>query len=93
LCVTWADLTRSRQALAAMQYVPLIEEERMTATGEMVRTLKPNPLIRIIQQQTHQVARLLGEFGLSPITQGRVKAREADNVDPFEQFLNDYSVS
>lgn len=93
LCVTWADLVRSRRALAAMHYVPVIEEERMTATGEVVRTIKPNPLIRIIHQQTQQVARLLGEFGLSPITQGRVKARDADTVDPFEQFLHDHAVS
>ena len=89
LCATWADLERARQQFADMGYRQLIVEQRMTATGEMVETVKPNPLIVRIEKQAYQVARFLGEFGLTPMTAAKVSAQQAaDGDDPFAEFLS-----
>lgn len=89
LCATWADLERARQQFADMGYRQLIVEQRMTATGEMVETVKPNPLIVRIEKQAYQVARFLGEFGLTPMTAAKVSSEKAkDGDDPFAEFLS-----
>ncbi len=88
LCAAWADLERARQQFADMGYRQLIVEQRMTATGEMVETVKPNPLIVRIEKLAYQVARFLGEFGLTPMTAAKVSAQQAvDGDDPFAAFL------
>lgn len=88
LCATWADLERAREQFAVMGYKQLVVEERMTATGEAIQTVKPNPLIVRIEKLAYQVARFLGEFGLTPMTSAKVSAKQAsDGDDPFEEFL------
>lgn len=88
LCAAWADLERARQQFADMGYRQLIVEQRMTATGEMVETVKPNPLIVRIEKLAYQVARFLGEFGLTPMTAAKVSAQQAvEGDDPFAAFL------
>lgn len=90
LCSTWADLERAREEFAAMGYKQLIVEERMTATGEAIMTAKVNPIIGRIEKAATLVAKFLGEFGLTPMTAGKVAAKEAAaEVDPFEKFLAD----
>jgi phage terminase small subunit len=51
----------------------------MTMTNSRRRTI-PNPLIREAQTLAAQCDRLLGEFGLTPLTQGRVT--HADRTPP-----------
>ncbi len=88
LCSTWADLERAREQFAEMGYRQVVLEERMTATGETIQTVKPNPLVIRIEKQAYQVARFLGEFGLTPMTAAKVSAEKAvEGVDPFAEFL------
>lgn len=88
LCSTWADLERAREQFAEMGYKQVVLEERMTATGETIQTVKPNPLVIRIEKQAYQVARFLGEFGLTPMTAAKVSAEKAvEGVDPFAEFL------
>jgi P27 family predicted phage terminase small subunit len=89
LCSTWADLVRAREQFAEMGYRQIVLEERMTATGETVQTVKPNPLVVRIEKQAYQVARFLGEFGLTPMTAAKVSAEKAvEGGDPFAEFLD-----
>jgi phage terminase small subunit len=61
----------------------------MTATGETIHTVKPNPLVIRIEKQAYQVARFLGEFGLTPMTSTKVSAEKAtEGDDPFAEFLS-----
>ena len=89
LCSTWADLERAREQFAEMGYRQIVLEERMTATGETIQTVKPNPLVIRIEKQAYQVARFLGEFGLTPMTSTKVNAEKAtEGDDPFAEFLS-----
>lgn len=88
LCTTWADLERAREQFREMGHRQLVVEERMTATGEMVQTVKVNPIASRIEKLAYQVARFLGEFGLTPMTSAKVSAtRATEGDDPFAQFL------
>lgn len=90
LCAAWADLIRAREELARMEYAQFIVEHRMTATGEEILTRKINPLFSRIEKLSYQVARFLGEFGLTPMTAAKVAARSAAeaDVDPFDALVN-----
>lgn len=91
LCSTWADLERAREQFAAMGYQQLVVDETVGPNGERRRKVKPNPLVVRIEKQAYQVARFLGEFGLTPMTSAKVageKAVQGDD-DPFAKFLTD----
>lgn len=88
LCSAWADLERAREQFAQMNYQQLVVDESVTASGERRRKLKPNPLIVRIEKQAYQVARFLGEFGLTPMTSAKVSGERAvEGDDPFAKFL------
>lgn len=89
LCSSWADLERSREQFAAMGYKQLVVDETVLPNGERRRKLKPNPLIMRIEKQAYQVARFLGEFGLTPMTSAKVAAKEAIESDPFDDLLDE----
>lgn len=92
LCAAWADLERAREQFAAMGYQQLVVDETTGPNGERRRKVKPNPLIVRIEKQAYQVARFLGEFGLTPMTSAKVSAKQAtDGDDPFKEFLEDDS--
>jgi len=89
LCASWADLVRAREALAAMNYSQFVEEHRMTATGEEIVTKKLNPLFARIEKLSYQIARFLGEFGLTPMTSTKVAAKlnAGEEIDPLDELL------
>jgi len=89
LCATWADLERARAEFAAGGYRQMLTEVYMTPAGEMAERTKANPLVSRIEKLAYQVARFLGEFGLTPMTSAKVKAKEAtEAADPFAEFLS-----
>ena len=89
LCSSWADLERSREQFAAMNYQQLVVDEVTTASGERRRKVKANPLILRIEKLAYQVARFLGEFGLTPMTSAKVAAKQAtEEHDPFAEFAS-----
>lgn len=87
LCTSWADLERCREQFRLMNYQTLIFE----MNGDK-RRVKNNPLVGRIEKLAYQVARFLGEFGLTPMTSAKVSGqRVAEGVDPFAEFLEDDS--
>jgi len=89
LCSTWADLERARAQFAEQGYRTVVLDERMTATGEMIQTMRPNPLVIRIEKLAYQVARFLGEFGLTPMTSAKVVSKQAtEEHDPFAEFAS-----
>jgi P27 family predicted phage terminase small subunit len=83
LCTAWADLERAREQFRSMNYQPLIVE----TIGEH-RRVRPNPLVARIEKLAYQVARFLGEFGLTPMSQAKVSAETlAQDEDPLDKLL------
>ena len=72
-----------------MGYQQLVVDESVLPSGERRRKVKPNPLIVRIEKQAYQVARFLGEFGLTPMTSAKVAAKEAVMSDPFDDLLDE----
>lgn len=95
LCSAWADLQRAREQFAQMNHQQLVVDETTSQSGEIKRKIKPNPLIGRMEKLAYQVARFLGEFGLTPMTSAKVSAEKAviGSDDPFAKFLegNPYS--
>lgn len=89
LCSSWADLERARDQFAGMNYQQLVVDEVTGPSGERRRKVKANPLILRIEKLAYQVARFLGEFGLTPMTSAKVSAKQATEQehDPFAEFL------
>lgn len=88
LCSAWADLERAREQFAQMNYQQLVVDESVAPNGERRRKIKANPLILRIEKLAYQVARFLGEFGLTPMTSAKVSAEQAtEGEDPFAKFL------
>lgn len=89
LCSAWADLERAREQFASMNYQQLVVDEVVAANGERRRKVKANPLILRIEKLAYQVARFLGEFGLTPMTSAKVSSEKVkDGEDPFAEFLS-----
>jgi len=85
-----ADYGRARAQLKAMRFQQLIVEEKYDPTGAklLYRRVKENPLIRRSERLAVLCSRLLGEFGLTPITQAKINsAKPPTETDPFEVFL------
>lgn len=85
-----ADYGRIREQLHQMNYQQLLVDESRDSTGKIVirRRVRENPLLRRSERIALLVSRLLGEFGLTPVTQSRVDAYPNDREhDPFEAFL------
>lgn len=90
LCTTWADLQRCREQFAAMGNRQILVEETVLPDGARRVRVRPNPLAQRIEKLAYQLARFLGEFGLTPMTSAKVSAEKAkDGEDPFAQFLSD----
>lgn len=89
LCLAWADLDRARVEFAEAGHKQMVCDETINARGDVQRKYKINPIASRIEHQAAQVARFLGEFGLTPMTSGKVVAKVAVDVDPFAQFLDD----
>jgi phage terminase small subunit len=76
LAHTLADQDRVRAELHAMNYQQLIIDRIPNPkTGRSRRKLRENPLIRRSERLALLVARLLGDFGLTPVTQTKVHAQ------------------
>ncbi len=90
LCLAWADLDRARVEFAEAGHKQMVCDETINARGDVARKYKINPIASRIEHQAAQVARFLGEFGLTPMTAGKVSAIKTAAVeDPFAQFLED----
>lgn len=93
LCIAWADLDRAREQFEAMSYAMILGVRTHTnADGELVvdtQYAKANPLAGRIEKLSFQVARFLGEFGLTPISQAKVVGEQlADKAaDPLATLL------
>lgn len=66
---------RVRAQLRAMNYQRLVVDEIRDKAGNVRRRVRDNPLIRQSIMASELVRRLLGEFGLTPITQAKVHAQ------------------
>jgi len=87
LCDTWADYVRCREQFATMNYQQLVVDETIDARGGKHRKIKENPLIRRSEKLILLITRLLGEFGLTPVTGPKVPTLGADPAaDPFAEF-------
>lgn len=88
LCDAWADYVRCREQFAAMNYQQLVVDESIDRrNGNKLRKVKENPLIRRSEKLALLITRLLGEFGLTPITSPKVPALgQAASADPFTEF-------
>lgn len=85
LCMSWADLERCREQFRMMNYTPVIVE-----TNGDQRRIRNNPLVSRMEKLAYQVARFLGEFGLTPMTSAKVSGERAvEGIDPFAEFLED----
>lgn len=85
LCTSWADLERCREQFRQMNYRTVFVE----MNGDQ-RIIKNNPLVGRIEKLAYQVARFLGEFGLTPMTSAKVSGERAvEGIDPFAEFLED----
>jgi phage terminase small subunit len=83
-----ADYGRVRAQLHEMGYRQLIVDEMRDKEGKVTRRrVRENPLIRRSERLALLVSRLLGEFGLTPITQTKIAAIAPSEADPFEAFL------
>jgi hypothetical protein len=91
LCSAWADLDRARVEFAEGGYRQVVPETRITASGHKVTTVKANPLVLRIEKLSYQVARYLGEFGLTPMTATKAKANGggAGAGDPWAEFFGE----
>lgn len=70
-----ADYHRVRGQLAAMKHQQLVIDEIRDKDGKLLRRrVRENPLIRRSERLAALCSRLLGEFGLTPVTQTRVHA-------------------
>jgi phage terminase small subunit len=88
LAQSLADYGRVRAQLHEMGYRQLIVDEIRDKTGQVIRRrVRENPLIRRSERLALLVARLLGEFGLTPVTQTKVASHAPTESDPFEVFL------
>lgn len=85
LCTSWADLERCREQFRLMNYQTIFVE----MNGDQ-RRVRNNPLVGRIEKLAYQVARFLGEFGLTPMTSAKVSSERAvEGIDPFAEFLED----
>lgn len=97
LCMSWADLERCREQLASMNNRQILVEETVLPDGTRRARVKANPLAQRVEKLAYQVARFLGEFGLTPMMSAKVSVEKTlQGDDPFAKFLTDddpYSVS
>jgi hypothetical protein len=78
LAQTLADHDRVRAQLHALHYPEVVVDETWDTHGTLLRRrTHEHPLIRRSERLTLLVTRLLGDFGLTPVTQTKVHA-EAD---------------
>lgn len=89
LCLAWADLDRARTEFRDAGNKQMVCDETINGRGDVSKKYKINPIASRIEHQAAQVARFLGEFGLTPMTAGKVAAKPSADVDPFAQFLED----
>ena len=75
-----SSYARWLQAQALLSNAPMLE---LGSDG----TLRPSPLLRIVQQAQEQFTRALTEFGMSPSSRTRVQvSRPSKDGDPFEAY-------
>jgi phage terminase small subunit len=83
-----ADYGRVRAQLREMQFRNLVVDELLDKAGRVIRRrVRENPLIRRSERLATLCKNLLGEFGLTPITQAKIHAEPPTEADPFEVFL------
>jgi phage terminase small subunit len=89
LAEAWADYARLRDQLRVMSFQPLIVEELYDPTGTKLvrRRVRENPLTRRSERLALLCSRLLGEFGMTPVTAARIAAKRPAVPDAFEAFL------
>jgi hypothetical protein len=88
LAQTLADFDRARGEYRATGFQNLLTDEIRDRNGTLLRCrVIEHPLIRRIERVTLIASRLLGEFGLTPVTQSRVEAKQQAAADAFEVFL------
>jgi hypothetical protein len=90
LATAAADNRRTRAEFKASGYSMLLWDERYHATTGILLSRRPreNPLLRKSTELTLLVNRLLGEFGLTPITSPKVEAMGApEERSEFESFI------
>ena len=78
-----ADYDRVRAQLQGMHFQQLIVDEVYDKAGTLIRRReRENPLLRRSERLAQLVSRLLGEFGLTPITQTKVHGAAPDANAP-----------
>ena len=87
LAEAWADYVRKRVEFAAEGRKSVVVQSWTDGTGIMRERRTENPLVRQMRQQLDQVARIAGEFGLTPATASKVARIEGGTDDPDEAFF------
>jgi phage terminase small subunit len=87
LAEAWADYVRKRQEFAAEGRKSIVIQSWTDAEGVTRERRIENPLVRQMRQQLDQVARIAGEFGLTPATASKVQRIDAAAADPDEAFF------
>lgn len=88
LCEAWADYRRKRAEWALMGRKSVIVQSWKDAEGTARTRIIDNPLVKQLRQQSDLVARLAGEFGLTPATASKVTTLDEPDTDPAEAFFN-----
>lgn len=88
LAEAWADYVRKRREFAAEGRKSVVVQSWTDGTGVTRERRTENPLVRQMRQQLDQVARIAGEFGLTPATASKVERIEGGGDDPDEAFFS-----
>lgn len=60
--------------------------EHLSDVGAVVK--KENPLYRVLDREEQKLINLLGKFGMTPESRGKIKVALGDGEDPFTKLLN-----
>lgn len=84
----WADYERVRGELNVTRYKNVVIRKKRHANGTEVTEPIVNPLRRVHLELSRELRAWLGEFGLTPMTQSKVRGTDgAEDDDPLEAAL------
>jgi P27 family predicted phage terminase small subunit len=76
-CASWSMWVEAEKQL---------EEQGLTVPGRS-GTMKANPWLAVANQARRQMLAMAQEFGMTPLSRGRIKVEPPQSPDPFEDLL------
>jgi phage terminase small subunit len=83
----WADYERVRGEQLATGHKNVMVRRKKHANGTEVTEPIVNPLRRVHLEIARSLREWLGEFGQTPMTQGKLRGEDAEDADPLEALL------